>query len=67
MTTKTNPKQCTAHYTAPGSPAYRFRQMEIALRVIRTWAKYDMEHNHSAEKILDAAAIMDLCDKALEK
>lgn len=36
-----------------------------ALRVIRTWAAFDLEHP-TGKRTLDARHVMNLCDEAIE-
>ena len=37
----------------------------MALRVIRTWASFDLEHPHY-KRTLDPAHVLKLCDEAIE-
>jgi len=64
MTTKKTAMRCTTHHSACDCREYRFQQMESALKVIRTWAAFDLDNNF-AMKTLNGIAVISLCDRAL--
>lgn len=38
----------------------------MALRVIRTWAEFDLKHPEYRERALNPRHVVDLCDEAIE-
>ena len=44
MTTKKQASKCTTHHNACDCREYRYQEMERALKVIHTWAVFEMDH-----------------------
>ena len=59
-------KRCTKHKDACACRTYRAEQMERALKVIQTWASYDIEHfGGDALGVMNCEAVRALCVTAL--
>jgi len=69
MTTKKRAEKCTTHFAGCDCREYRHEQMESALKVIRTWAAFDLENcgEFGFPVALDREAVLKLCDKAIGK
>ena len=62
MTTKKQADRCVTHHFACDCREYRYEQMESALKVIRTWMSFGIEHGKVAA---EPKHILELCDRAL--
>jgi hypothetical protein len=60
---KKRAERCVTHHYGCDCREYRFAQMEMALKIIRTWASCDNTSPHSREKAM--ADIVEQCEKAL--
>jgi len=66
MTTKKKADNCMTHYYGCDCNRYRFEQMESALKVIRTWASFDLGNKSlNVAVALDSEAVVNICQKAL--
>ena len=63
-TTKKRAEKCVTHHYACDCITYRMQQMEVALKVIRTWAKFDEERSRIVAALIPDHVIK-LCDSAL--
>jgi hypothetical protein len=60
---KQRAERCVTHHYGCDCREYRLTQMELALKIIRTWASCDDTSPHSREKAM--ADIAKKCDEAL--
>jgi len=63
-TTKSKANKCVTHHKACDCREYRYEQMESALRVIRTFAGFEIE---TGVDTLNPEQVLNLCNKALGK
>ena len=61
---KRKAEKCITHHSACDCHEYKTQEMERALRIIQTWASFDVEGKWFAKK-LSPSHVVELCDKAL--
>ena len=64
MITKKKAEKCMNHYYGCDCNRYWLEKMESALKVIRTWAKFQAD-DRCMTVTLDPEAVVKLCDTAL--
>jgi len=63
--TKKRAMKCITHHHGCDCREYRYQQMEQALKVIHTWASFDLEGKYPDLPELVPVYVINLCDKAL--
>jgi len=64
--TASKAKKCITHHYACDCREYRMQEMEQALCIIRTWAKFDIENEEYFLPSLNPEHVVKLCDKVLD-
>jgi hypothetical protein len=63
---KKRAERCVTHHYGCDCREYRLTQMELALKIIRTWAACDKTSPETREKVMKVMAdIVEQCEKAL--
>jgi len=64
--TASKAKKCVTHHYACDCREYKYEQMESALHIIRTWAKFDIRNAEYYVPTLTPKHVVKLCNKVLD-
>ena len=62
--TKAKADKCVTHHFACDCREYRYERIESALKVIYTWASFELQ---TGKDMLDPTHVVGLCDRVLGK